>query len=170
MILLKPVCRGKANTAITVSIPVNPTKRSASAKLIASKNVRFSFLRWIQKTNVANMLAIRMTTGRTMRIHKNIMSVVSNSTESNEWLEMNVRLDSLLSGWETVRFGLYFISDGANSWEEKKNVDLNLGRVFQKKSLIFNRVVQWFFLISAVLLSIYLKTNIPINRIQKYLN
>ena len=45
MILLKPVCRGKANTAIAVSIPVNPTKRSASAKLIASKNVRFSFLR-----------------------------------------------------------------------------------------------------------------------------
>ena len=39
-----------------------------------------------------------------------------------------------------------------------------------KKVLIFNRVVQWiFFNIRLLVLSIYLKTNIPITRIGKYL-
>ena len=96
LVLFKPVCRWRANAPIMVSIPVNPTKRSAKAKLITSKNVRFSFLRWIQKTNIVNMLAMRMTIVRTMRMHKNTKSVVSDITESNEWLKMNWMSDLFL--------------------------------------------------------------------------
>ena len=92
----KPVCRWKANAPITVKIPVNPTKRSAKAKLITSKNVRFSFLRWIQKANIVNMLAMRMTIVRTMRTLKNTKSVVSDITENNEWLKMNWMSDLVL--------------------------------------------------------------------------
>ena len=76
IVSFEPICLGRAN-APTSTVSVSPIRRSATAKLITRKLVRFNLLLWTQKTNTVKALEIQTMIEREARRIKTAMEAVS---------------------------------------------------------------------------------------------